>query len=272
MKLPRLPKRKPDSHKGDYGRVLIVAGSTGMCGAATLASEAAYRSGAGLVYLAVPSTLVPILSVKQTCAVVRPLPDSGDGHLGIGAAKAILALARECDVIAIGPGLGFSAEVPGVTASVAIPLIIDADGLNAFADKPDDLARGPAPKILTPHPGELSRLTSERPDRKAWARESAERFRAIVVLKGHETVVTDGKRLYVNDTGNPGMATGGAGDVLTGVIAALIGQKLDPFDAAVLGVNIHGLAGDLAAKKFGEVSMIATDIIDALPFAFMRRS
>ena len=245
-----------------------------MCGAAALTSEGAYRAGAGLVTLACPSTLVPVLSTKQTCAVVRPLPDTGDGHLGAGAWRVIDELAQKCDVIAIGPGLGSNPqareEVRMLVPTSSIPLVIDADGLNAFTDEPELLARGDAARILTPHPGELERLVPEVENREAWAREAAGRFHALVVLKGHHTIVTDGARTYVNKTGNPGMATGGSGDVLTGIIAALLGQKLEPYDAACLGVYIHGLAGDLAARELGEISMMATDLLDYLPMAFKK--
>lgn len=270
--MKRLSKRKPDSHKGDYGRVLIVAGSRGMAGAATLASEAAYRAGAGLVYLCCPSTLADILSIKQTCAVVWPFEERT-------AAAQILEYAQSCDVAVIGPGLSqapaVAEAVREVVGAVEIPLVIDADGLNAFEAFPELLGRGHAPRVLTPHPGEAARLLKSLPtdiqaDRAAAAKELAERFLSVAVLKGHRTVVTDGKQVYVNKTGNPGMATGGSGDVLSGVIGALIGQKLTPFDAACLSVQLHGKAGDLAARKVGQVSLMATDLLAALPDAFRR--
>ncbi len=277
--LPKLPKRRADTNKGDFGKVLIVAGSAGMTGAAVLASEAAYRSGAGLVTLACPSSLVPVLSARQTCAVVRPLADSGAGHLAPPAREQVAELSDACSVVAMGPGLGGEPptvqEVREVVTMVGKPLVLDADALNAFAEHPDLLARGAAPRVLTPHPGELSRLTGApiadiQKRREAAAKEAASRFLGVVVLKGHKTVVTDGGRTYVNTTGNPGMATGGSGDVLTGVIAALIGQGLSPFDAARLGVYLHGMAGDIAAKSVGETSLMATDILDALPAAFRK--
>lgn len=270
--MKRLPKRNPDSHKGDYGRVLVVAGSRGMAGAATLASDAAYRAGAGLVYLCCPSNMADILSVKQTCGVVWPFEERT-------AVAQILEYAHKCDVAVIGPGLSqapaISAAIREVVGAVEIPLVIDADGLNAFEAFPELLGRGNAPRILTPHPGEAARLLQSLPsdiqaDRGAAAKELAERFLSVAVLKGHRTVVTDGKQTFVNKTGNPGMATGGSGDVLSGVIGALIGQKLPPFDAACLGVQMHGKAGDLAARKVGQVSLMATDILNALPEAFRR--
>jgi NAD(P)H-hydrate epimerase len=277
--LPKLSPRRADAHKGDFGRVLIVAGSSGMAGAATLASEGAYRSGAGLVYLACPATLVPVLSAKQTCAVVRALPDTGDGHLAARGRERVAELAETCDVVAMGPGLGLDPqtveEVREIVTMVDKPLVLDADALNAFADHPDLLARGSAPRVLTPHPGELSRLI-RRPaseiqkDRIAVAKEAASRFLGILVLKGRGTVVSDGGRAYVNATGNPGMATGGSGDVLTGMIAALLGQGLAPYDASRLAVYLHGLAGDMAARAVGAISLMATDLLAALPAAFRK--
>ena len=268
----RLPKRKPDSHKGDYGRVLVIAGSRGMAGAATLCSEAAYRSGAGLVYIAVPSTLVDVLSVKQTCAVVWPYEERT-------AAIQILEYASRCDVAVIGPGLSqtptIAAAVREVVGALEVPMVLDADGLNAFEAFPELLGRGAAPRVITPHPGEAARLLKSLPSeiqqhRATTAKELADRFLSVAVLKGHRTIVTDGKRSYVNRTGNPGMATGGTGDVLAGVIGALIGQKLSPYDAACLGVHLHGKAGDIAARKVGQVSLMATDLLGSLPEAFRK--
>jgi NAD(P)H-hydrate epimerase len=268
--MKRLPKRKPDTHKGDYGRVLIIAGSRGMAGAAVLASEAAYRAGAGLVYLCCPASIADILSIKQTCGVVWPFEERS-------AVAQILDYAQKCDVAVIGPGLSqaqpIAEAVREVVGAVEIPLVIDADGLNAFEAFPELLGRGQAPRVITPHPGEAARLLKSLPtdiqsDRTAAAKELAERFLSVAVLKGHRTVVADGKQVYVNKTGNPGMATGGSGDVLSGVIGALIGQKLSPYDAACLGVRLHGKAGDLAARKTGQVSLMATDILQALPEAF----
>ena len=270
--MKRLPKRKLDSHKGDYGRVLVVAGSPGMCGAAVLAGEAAYRSGAGLVYYACPASVRDILSIKQTCGVVWPFEERT-------AADQVLEYAGRCDVAVIGPGLSLSESVvqmvQEVVQRIEIPFVLDADGLNAFESAPEQLLRGKAPRVLTPHPGEASRLLKLNPtaiqaDRKNAAAQLARRFLAIAVLKGHRTVVADGKQMYVNTTGNPGMATGGSGDVLAGVIGALIGQKLSPYDAACLGVRVHGAAGDRATRAVGQVSLMATDLLDHLPAAFRK--
>jgi NAD(P)H-hydrate epimerase len=270
MKL--LPKRLPGTHKGDYGRVLVVAGSAGMCGAAVLAGKAAYRAGAGLVYHCCPERVADVISVKQDCAVVWPFQESR-------AAQQILDYASRCDVAVIGPGLSQSPAIVDaireVVPALEIPFVLDADGLNAFQAHPDLLAKGHANRVLTPHPGEAARLLGttigdvER-DRPAAAYELARRFLAVALLKGNRTLITDGKRMATNRTGNPGMATGGSGDVLSGVIGALLGQKLTPYDAAVLGAHVHGKAGDLAARRLGEVSLMATDLLDELPRAFKK--
>ncbi|HZE97678.1 MAG TPA: NAD(P)H-hydrate dehydratase [Planctomycetota bacterium] len=268
--MKRLAKRKPDSHKGDYGRVLVVAGSRGMAGAATLCAEAAYRSGAGLVYIACPSAILDVLSIKTTCAVVWPFEEGT-------AVGQILEYSAKCDVAVIGPGLGHQPMIAGavreVVGALEIPMVLDADALNAFEAFPELLGRGHAPRVLTPHPGEAARLLKTLPSdiqqkRQETAKELAERFLSVAVLKGHRTIITDGKKSVINKTGNPGMATGGTGDVLAGVIGALIGQRLSSFDAAVLGVHLHGKAGDIAARKIGQVSLMATDLLGALPEAF----
>ncbi len=270
--MKRLPKRKPDSHKGDYGRVLVVAGSRGMAGAATLAAEAAYRSGAGLVYVACPSSMVDVLSIKLTCQVIWPYEEAT-------AVAQLLDYAHRCDVAVIGPGLShapaIASAVREVVGALEIPMVLDADGLNAFESDPELLGRGHAPRVITPHPGEAARLLKMLPsdiqkDRPGTAKTLAEHFLSVAVLKGHRTIVTDGKQSYVNKTGNPGMSTGGTGDVLAGMIGALIGQKLSPFDAACLGVYTHGKAGDIAARKVGQVSLMATDLLAALPEAFRK--
>ncbi len=279
MTLPKLPRRTPDSHKGDYGKVLVVAGSRGMMGAAVLSATAALRSGTGLAVLVVPETLVPVAMSLQVCATVRGVGDTGSGSFSAGVASEILGL--EGNVAVVGPGVGTAPSTVSamreLAQGLAIPYVLDADGLNAFATEPALLAASKAPKILTPHPGEMSRLlgrpTAEiQRTREATALEAAKRFQAIVVLKGYRTVVSDGTLTWINETGNPGMATGGTGDVLAGVIAALVGQGLTPWDAARVGVRVHGRAGDLAAAERGEVSLIATDLVDALPRAFLEET
>ena len=277
-RLPALPTRRPDSNKGDFGRVLVVAGSRGMTGAAILCGRAALRGGAGLVRLAVPADVLPIIANGQPCYMTAPLPCDAAGRLNIHAAGEVEALLGANDLAAIGPGLGQSdGTVACVRAALAVPkpIVLDADGLNVLHGDAALLRQRAAPTILTPHPGEFARLVrcdtaTVLARREELAVQFAGDHGLVLVLKGRATLVTDGKCLYRNTTGNPGMATGGTGDVLTGLIAALVGQKLDAFAAAQLGVYLHGVAGDLARDDLGEVSLIATDLIDYLPRAFFR--
>ena len=281
-RIPSLPPRNRGAHKGDFGRILVVAGSRGMVGAAALAGDAALRAGAGLVTIATPSGVYPILAAKVTCCTTHPLPETEAGTIGRAALPTLLSLSGAFDIVALGPGLGRHPEtdrvVRALVSRVSGPMVIDADGLNALSGRVGTLSRSSGPRILTPHPGEMVRLLgdAEGRDRLRTAREDtclrfAREHRVVLVLKGHRTFVTDGERFYVNRTGNPGMATGGTGDVLTGVIAGLLGQGLEPFEAAVLGVWVHGRAGDIAARAKGEVSLIASDVLDALPVAFRSR-
>lgn len=272
--MPKLNPRDASGHKGTYGRVLVIAGSRGMSGAAVLCGSAALRAGAGLVKVAVPAEILPIVAAGNPCYTTAALPCDGEGQLAHGASPLLKSHREAHDVIAIGPGLGQSAELSALLfelhANFARPMVIDADGINAFVGHLDKLGSPIGPRIITPHPGELARLLhtdvkNVQSNRQTVAMELASEEELIVVLKGHETLVTDGERVYRNNTGNPGMATGGTGDVLTGVIAALLGQGLTPFDAAQLGVYVHGVAGDLARDQIGEVSLIATDLLDFLP-------
>jgi NAD(P)H-hydrate epimerase len=272
--LPKLLPREPAGHKGSYGRVLVIAGSRGMAGAAILCGSAALRAGAGLVKVAVSTEILPTVAAGNPCYTTAALPYDADGHVVHSALKTISTLCEAHDVIAIGPGLGLSHELAALlselVAKIAKPMVIDADGLNAFVGHVDKLASNAGPRIITPHPGEFARLlhtevAQVQANRQALAVEFAEEHELIVVLKGHDTLVTDGERIFQNRTGNPGMATGGTGDILTGIIAALLGQHFSPFDAAQLGVYVHGLAGDLARDQIGEVSLIATDLLDFLP-------
>jgi NAD(P)H-hydrate epimerase len=275
--LPGFAPRAANSNKGDFGRVLVVAGSRGMSGAAILCGRAALRGGAGLVKVAVPHEVLPIVAAGDPCYMTVPLSQDADGQLDFAALAEIFAVEETQTVLAVGPGLGRGAQVTRLlhelVGKASRPLVLDADGLNAFAGQPAMLHAANVALIVTPHPGELARLAGIKvPEVQARRDEVATRFardhRAIVVLKGQGTIVTDGRRLYRNTTGNPGMATGGTGDVLTGLIAALLGQGLEPFAAAQLGVHLHGRAGDLARDRQGEASLIATDIIDFLPAAF----
>lgn len=277
LAIPMLPPRSPDGHKGDYGRILIVAGSRGMSGAACLCGLAALRSGAGLVSVASPFGSMETIASYEPCYTTVALPSDDQGRIDSSAVATILA--HPCDAIAIGPGIGRSdglaSLVKRLIVQSPVPLIVDADALNALVGRSDVLRQRRNPTILTPHVGEFSRLINKptaeiQANRLQLAQQFATSTGTLVVLKGHETIVTDGQNDFVNSTGNPGMATGGSGDVLTGIIAALIGQRLSILDAAKLGVYVHGLAGDLAAASVGQVSLIARDIITALPAAFMQ--
>jgi NAD(P)H-hydrate epimerase len=276
--IPVLPKRPIDSHKGLYGSILVLAGGRGMAGAAALAGAGALRSGAGLVRVACPSEVQPTVASFEPSYMTYPLPCDSDGLVAFPESRpALERLLEHADVLATGPGLGRSTAldelVRWLVQEVAQPAVLDADALNALAGRAEVLRGRTAPRILTPHPGEFARLTGRstaeiQADREGHALSFALEYGVILVLKGARTIVTDGQRLYVNETGNPGMATGGAGDVLTGVIAALLGQKLPPFDAAQLGVYAHGFAGDIARDQNGEAGLIAGDIVDALADAF----
>ena len=278
--IPGLNPRAADAHKGDFGKVAIIAGSIGMSGAAALAGRSALRAGAGLVRVAVPKSVLPIVASIEPSFTTVPLAEDGTGRISAKATNAILDIAGENDVLVFGPGVGTSGELRSVLEALIgqekLRLLIDADGLNNLSGIKNWPDKVKADLILTPHPGEMKRLwvglfreplASERQEQAA---QLAKRSGTIVTLKGAGTVVTDGEKVYVNKTGNPGMATAGSGDVLTGVITALAGQGLSNFDAAVLGCYIHGLAGDIAAEKTGQISLIATDIIDALPDAFLK--
>jgi NAD(P)H-hydrate epimerase len=278
--IPKLKPRAVDAHKGNFGKVCIIAGSMGMSGAAALAGRAALRSGAGLVRVATPKSVLPIVASIEPSFTTIALPEDSVGRISAKAINTILEAASENDAVAFGPGIGISGALRSVIKTLleqkGLRLIIDADGLNNLTALKEWSARLKAKLILTPHPGEMKRLWSSLfreqlpTDRQQQAVQLAKQTKTVVALKGAGTVVTDGQKVYVNKTGNPGMATAGSGDVLTGAIVALAGQGLSNFDAAVLGVYIHGLAGDIAAEGIGQVSLMATDIIDALPDAFMR--
>jgi ADP-dependent NAD(P)H-hydrate dehydratase len=278
--VPTLPPRPRDSNKGRFGSVLVVAGSRGMAGAAALCGAAALRSGAGLVRIATPAEVQPTVASFEPSYMTYPLPCDENGLIQLTTAQPILErLVKTASVIAVGPGLGQSDDIRQLVrfliSAAGKPLVIDADGLNALAGQTDLLSGLSHPVIVTPHPGEFARLIGAQiaevqSDRIGRAtRMAALSESLVVVLKGAGTVVTDGARYYINTTGNPGMATGGTGDVLTGVIAALLAQNLSPFEAAQIGVFIHGLAGDIARDQNGEIGMIAGDLIDALPDAFV---
>ncbi len=280
--LPRIPKRDPDAHKGTFGSVLVAGGSRDMSGAAVLAGQSALRSGAGLVFIAVPFGIQQSVAIRTTCCLTHGLPETEEGSLDADGFGQLMERVRAADALAIGPGMGRHPETATLARRViraaSVPAVADADGLNAVAEDPSILKEARAPLVLTPHPGEMARLRGlegakdVQANRKAIAAGFAREHGCVVVLKGRGTIVTDGRKFFVNSTGNPGMATGGSGDVLTGIVAALMAQGFDPFEAAAVGAHTHGLAGDLAAERIGQMSLIASDILDALPEAFKRLS
>lgn len=275
--LPLLVPRHPESHKGDFGRALLVGGSKGMSGAIGICGMAALRGGAGLVRLAVPLSSHTIVAAFNPCYMVTPLPEDERGSLAPAAREPLQELIAQATSIGCGPGIASSPSADDVVTwlyrTAEQPAVFDADGLNALARHAEALRAAAGPRVLTPHPGEFARLLGlSQPypseQRQELAIDFARTHQVVLVLKGHLTIVTDGERLYLNTTGNAGMATGGTGDVLTGLIVALLCQGLVPYDAARLGVYLHGFAGDLAAAKFGQITMMASDLIDFLPEAF----
>jgi len=275
--LPQLPQRSPDSHKGDFGLALIIGGSPGMAGAVALAGMAALRGGAGLVRLATSEACQETVARFEPSYMTVGLASDSAGRICFAAREQIAESAVSATAVACGPGLGRSEDLDRLVAwlytDLPQPLVVDADALNALADQPDVLSKPGGPRILTPHPGEFARLAGRQlkdPERREAAIELAARCGITVVLKGHRTLVTDGRQQLTNTTGNPGMATGGSGDVLTGLITALLCQGMPPLDAARLAVHLHGLAGDLATEELGQMSLIASDLVGYLPRAFRR--
>jgi ADP-dependent NAD(P)H-hydrate dehydratase len=271
--LPRLAPRKLESHKGDYGHCLLVGGSRGMAGAIALAGKAALRGGAGRVTVAIPDNCLDVVAALEPCYLTLALPTDGESRIVAEARDRLQSHPADC--LACGPGLGTGPHIDSLIRwmyqTLTQPMVIDADGLTAMARQHFPWGSSAGPRILTPHPGEFRRLI-DRPDASvAQLRESvslwAQQQQVTVVLKGHRSIITDGDEWSENGTGNPGMATGGTGDVLTGLLVALLGQGLAPLPAARLAVHLHGLAGDLAAAQIGQVSLIARDLIDYLPAA-----
>ncbi len=276
-----LPERAPDAHKGSCGKVFILAGSKGMTGAAALAGNAAVRSGAGLVYVGCPESLNDILEIKLTEALTRPLPEVGKKRtLARRALGEVMKYIADVDALAVGPGVSQHFETQDLIRRVINrrdkPTVLDADGINAFAKDNTILKENSAPLVITPHVGELSCIVDAPideiiADRKTWAQKAAKMFNCVCLLKGAPTFVADPDgTVCLNPTGNAGMASGGTGDVLTGIIVALLGQGLSPTDAACCGAYLHGMAGDLAADELGQTSMAAGDMVDTLPEVFLR--
>ena len=264
-----LPERDPFGHKGSFGKVLLLCGSRGFTGAAYLAAMGALRSGAGLVYLGVPESIYAIEAVKLNEPVVFPLPDK-EGKLSAEAIPQILNRLPAMDAILIGCGLGISegtlAVVKAVLETAVCPVVLDADGINVLSGHMDILRGRQYPTILTPHDGEFRRVGgSVGDDRMASAGAFASEFGCVLLLKGHRTCITDGQTGYVNGTGNPGMAVGGSGDVLAGILTGLLGQGIEPLKAAACAAWLHGTAGDLCASELGQYAMLPTDMLSALP-------
>lgn len=267
--LSLLPDRNPWGHKGNFGKLLLLCGSRGYTGAAFFAAMGALRAGAGLVFLGVPESIYGIEAVKLNEPVIFPLPDAG-GRLSADAVPEILTRLPQMDAVLVGPGLGQSegtlAVVRAVLEKAECPVVVDADGINVLSAHRDLLRGRKSPTILTPHDGEFARLGGViGEDRMSAAAALAEELGCTVLLKGHETCITDGTDGYLNPTGNPGMAVGGSGDVLAGVITALLGAGLSPLEAAACGAWLHGAAGDRCAAELGQYGMLPTDMLSALP-------
>jgi len=274
----RLLKKRPrDSHKSDFGHVFILAGSRGMTGASVLCSNAVLRSGAGLATLGIPESLNAIVAAKLTEVMTCSLPETSELTLSLKAEKEILKRIEYSDIVVIGPGLSQHPEtrilVVSLITNIRKPMVLDADALNIIARNTAVLKKIKTKYIVTPHAGEMARLINKSSDyvknnRLNAAKKFSHDYNAVVVLKGSESIVTDiNDRSYVNETGNSGMSTAGSGDVLTGVIAGFLSQGLRLFDAARLGVYIHGLAGDLAAEDKGEIGLMAGDMLEKIPYA-----
>ncbi len=264
-----LPDRDPWGHKGTFGKILLLCGSRGFTGAAWFAAMGALRSGAGLVFLGVPESIYAIEAVKLNEPVVFPLPEEG-GMLSQLTIPEIEKRLPQMDAVLIGCGLGQSEGTLAVAEAVLrkanCPVVLDADGINVLAAHKDILRGRAFPTILTPHEGEFLRFGGVMgEDRMASAVRFAREWNCILVLKGHETCITDGYFCYRNHTGNPGMAVGGSGDVLAGMVTSLLGQGVEPLKAAACAVWLHGAAGDVCARKLGQYGMLPTDMLDALP-------
>ena len=263
-----LPDRAADAHKGDFGKILLLCGSKGYTGAAYLAAMGALRSGAGLVFLGVPESIYAIEAIKLNEAIVFSLPEE-DGKLSADAVPAILERLPKMDAVLIGPGLGQSNGVLQVVKAILeqadCPVVLDADGINLIAAHKDIVRGRTAPTILTPHAGEFGRLGGNPEERTVAAEAMAKDLGCIMLLKGHHTVITDGCTTYINTTGNPGMSVGVSGDMLAGIITALLGQGIAPLEAAACGAWLHGAAGDICAAEIGQYGMLPTDMLNVLP-------
>lgn len=273
-----LPKRKEDSHKGDYGRVGIIGGSRGMTGAPYLTTMAALRSGTGLVYTLIPKTLEDIMAIKLTEAIIVGVDDN-KGDFSKNSISELLDFIKKLDGLAIGPGFGVSDDrleiIEKIFESFQGPIVLDADGINCIAKKPDILLKRKGITVMTPHPGELANFLGNtvkevQDNRIYYSKYVSQKYNIITILKGNNTIVAKGEQIFINSTGNPGMATGGSGDILTGMVISFICQGNSPFDSSVLGVFSHGLAGDMARDDKGDYGLIAMDILEYIPKALKK--
>ena len=267
-----LPRRDPEGHKGDFGKVLCICGSVGYTGAPIFASRAAVRTGVGLVFLGVPQSVWPVAAVKSDEAMPFPLPETADGKLSLLAEEPIRRRAAGCDAVLLGCGLGRDWQTDTLVQdllNMEKPLVLDADGLNAISENTELLQKRPVVTVLTPHEGEFLRLGGDLSrGREAAAAAFSQKYGVYLILKGHRTLIADPEgRLAVNSTGNCGMAKGGSGDVLAGMLLSLLGQGCETFDACCAAVWLHGRAGDLAAADKGERSMTPTDLLEQIPYA-----
>lgn len=276
--LVSLKNRPEESHKGTYGKLLLICGSVGMAGAGVLAARSALRTGAGLVMLCIPKSTYPVAGAQLSCPLVVPCPETEKGTFSPDAYKQIKPHLERADAIVIGPGIGQNDQtevfLKNLLQQHSIPTVLDADAINILSEDPD-LLSSLKNTVITPHPGEFSRITDDsiaeiQQNRKNKAFQWASKNEPVLVLKGHNTVVSHSKQEWVNSTGNSGMATGGTGDVLSGIIGTFVGQKYDLYEAAKLGVYLHGYSGDLAAEQLGKDSVIASDLISHLPSAIQQ--
>ena len=264
-----LPDRDLQSHKGDFGKILLLCGSKGYTGAAALAAMGALRTGAGLVYLGVPECIYGIEATKLLEPVVIPLPEE-NGKLSISAWEAISGMLPNMDAVLFGPGLGRSATVSALLSKLLLhfdgPIVLDADGINCLGEHKDIVRGRTAPTVITPHQGEFDRFCGKPCENRIGDAVSlAVELGIIVMLKGHHTVITDGVEVYINKTGNPGMAVGGSGDVLAGMVVSLIGQGIAPLKASACAAWLHGAAGDICAKELGQYGMLPSDMLSVIP-------
>lgn len=260
------PPRKRNSHKGDYGKVLILAGGRGFTGAPVLAAEAALRCGSGLVYLGVPESVYPQVSVMVKEAVVFPLPADGEGRFSSDAIPAIEKRIRDCDAVLFGPGCGRGTGIRQIADFLLlhskIPIVFDADAISVFQSDPEKLCTKDAPLVITPHDGEFARVyTDQKSNRRTETLLFSRTHRCTVLRKGCNTLISDGNDIYTNTTGNPGMATGGSGDVLAGMLVSLAARGIPLLKAAAAAAKLHGICGDLAAEKTGEYALLPRDMI-----------